>query len=243
MELPVININPVHKIHLPVLDKDIHFKPYTVEQEKLFLTALSDNKTSEVITNFIEILKMNIEDEIDFSNLSVIDFITIVIYIRAKSKGEVFTLEKSECSECKKKYSFEVNFEDCIKYANEDTKSKTITLTDKLAVDIQPVNFNLLYTLDNDDTETSNEVKQYNLLIDTAIYSIKKIIFNETIFNNLTYEDIKEKFINNLTEHQLKQIFDASQDMISMNLEINSVCPHCAKEDKTLVNNFLSLLG
>lgn len=236
MKLPEINITPIHTLDLPILGKTVSYKPYTVEQEKLFLTALEDNKISDVLNNFLDIIKANVEGEINFENLSMIDFLYFVIYLRAKSKGETFSLKKEKCNKCSKAYEFEVNVDDCIKIKNKDTLNKTVTIAEGLVVDVKPLDFQFLYTLD----EKKNE---YDLVIDTAVYSIKKIIFNETIYNDLEYKDIRKNFVNNLTEKQLIKIFEASKELINMYMEIDSVCVHCGNKETVKVTDFLSLLG
>ena len=109
MSLPKINILPTHEVELKILNKNVRFRPYTIEEEKGLVTAMNDDNPKDIIINYISVIQNCLVDDIDFENLSLIDFITIAIYLRAKSQGESLNLTKKECIECKKTFDFEIN--------------------------------------------------------------------------------------------------------------------------------------
>ena len=236
MSLPNINVVPTHEMELKVLRKKITFVPYTVEQEKGILTAIDTESTEDMVRNYVKVAEACISEPIDWDKLSLIDFVNMIINLRAKSKGETVSLKRKECGKCKGTYEVEVAIDEQIVY-DRPTRLKVMhKITDNLSVQLMPLRFNFFYELDGVKTEL-------DLYTVTASYSIMKVIFNEEIHTKFTAKEVREKVINNLTKKQLKGIFDSTQKLISMKLIIESTCPKCKHKDKDEIKDFLKFLS
>ena len=235
MSLPEINILPVHEIELKVCDRTIKFVPFTVEQERNILMALESNEINDLLNNYIQILKSCIQDEIDWDNLSTVDFINLIVAIRSKSKGELLELKNPKCSNCEKTYDQSFLIEDSIRYKNEKHKKDVIKISDDLTLELKPLDYKFLYNLD----KMKNEIDLY---IHSASYSISKIIYKEKIFKITDINELKEKIVSKLTLGNLTEIFKKCKDFITIHLVIDFKCPHCNHQETVDMDNFLKLL-
>lgn len=232
--LPVINNLPVHTVFLKVMKKEITFSPFSVKDEKGILSAISSEKTSDLINNYLTIAKSCVQEELDWEKISLIDFMMISILLRAKSQGETLTLQKKECEICKKSYPFEINIEESITFDNEENLKKIVEIDDNLKVEVVPLKIDYLQNFD--------DVKdKIDIYISMISHSISKIFFKDDIYTNLTADDIKTNCVNNLTKFQLKKIITEIENLISMKLVFDMKCPHCKNEERSEVKNFLDL--
>ena len=225
---------PVHKVHLNVMDLDIVLKPYTIEQEKIILTALEAKKPAEMLANYMMIMKDCLLTEIDYDNLSLVDFFHLVIMLRAKSSDENIELQRKECSnpECKRPYDFSVNTEKALIVENADKKKAIVEVTDNLTFELMPTKFFFLAEMD----ETKDE---YDVLMDKIAYSTSKIVIDKDIYADLEPSDIKETILKQLTKAQLLSLYKGSEEMINLSIEIKSTCPFCKQNEVEKVQDFL----
>ena len=234
MELPVIDLLPVHQLTLPILKQKVKYRPFTVEQEKGIITANESDKLSDTLNNFMALVKQCLVDtEIDFDKLSAMEFIYISICLRAKSKGESLSLVKT-CSECEKKFNINVNLDEAIVFLNEDNTSEIAKISDELQFEVVPLKLNYLHIMDT--LETKQDV-----YLQTALYSISKVIYNDNIYDQFTPEEIAKKIP--LVETAIAKIFEATQDLIRMKLIFKSTCTHCKHEEENEISDFLKLLN
>lgn len=234
--LPNINILPVHTTRLEYMGKEISFNPFTIQQEKGLLMALESNDNSDIIKNYQAVINDCIKDDINWNELTLVDFINLIVNLRAKSKGEKLSLKKEKCSKCNKPFEFYIELDESIKYKNKENKTDKIKFNENLTLELKPLNYNYLIDLD----KQKDEIDLYR---HTAAYAISKVIYNDDIFKITDYEKLKENVLNNLTLENLKDIFKKCENLISIQLEINSECPFCQNKEKSNVDNFIKLLG
>jgi hypothetical protein len=232
--LPNIDILPVHEVKLPVLNKKVNFAPFNIEQEKSLITALDDENPNDIIRNYEQVLKACLKTDLDWDNLSVVDYITLVIWIRAKSKGESIELIKKKCKGCEKKFEFSVKIEDAIKFKNLGSIKKIVKITDDLSFEIAPLNYKFLFDLD----KITDEMDMY---VHTAKHCISKVFWQKEIYK-AEPEELEEKVIKKLRRMDLEQIFKKYGDLVTVFMEVEYVCPMCNKTEKVIINNFLKSL-
>lgn len=233
--MPEINVRPVYTVELPVLDMEAQYNPFTVEQEKALITALENDNPDDIVRNYEAILRSCLKSDIDWDNLSVVDYVTLVIAIRSKSKGEALNLKKKECAECEKSFEFSINIEESLVYERLDKKKEVVTIADNLALEISPLSYRFLYGLD----KVADEMDMY---IHTAAHCISKVIWGKDIFPNPSAEELKTKIIRNLTKGNLEDIFKEYGKLVGMHLEFKYVCPSCGHEEEVVVRDFLKSL-
>jgi hypothetical protein len=232
--LPEINILPTYSVRLHVIGEDVEFVPFTVEQEKALLTALEEDKTDDVIRNYETVLKQCIKTDIDFDSLSVVDYLTLIINVRAKSKGEAIELSKSECAGCSKPFEFSVRVEDALKYDNVDVLAQIVEVSDALSFEVRPLGYRFLYGIDRVKTEM-------DMFVHTAAHCIGKVFFNKEIFKP-DPEELKARVIRNLRRTDLEEIFRAYEKLATVKMDMNVACPHCGHKENIVVNDFLKSL-
>ena len=232
--LPSINTLPIHEIELKVLNKKIKYSPFTVEQEKNILMALESEAINDLINNYIQVLNICVQDELDWDSLSIVDFINLIINIRSKSKGENLELQK-KCEKCGKNFDQTVLIEDVLKYKNENNLKDTIKINEELTLELKPLSHKFLYDLDTLKEEIS-------LYIHTAAYSISKLMFKGKIYKIDDVEELKEKILSKLTYKHLNDIFKKCSNFVTLYLSVEFKCPHCGEMEVVDVDNALKLL-
>lgn len=232
--LPEIKSAPIHTLTLPILGKEINFRPYTVEQEKMFISALDGGgKSSEVVGNFISILESTIEArEINVNDLYLIDFLTLVINLKSKSKGSKISFTKKSCKKCKKEFEFVIDTENSLKYEHINTLKRTVKITDDLTLELKPVKTKFLFDID----DTKNKLDLYKI---TASHAISKVIYKNDVFKDFTIEELMDKVVKNLTRNQLLMVFEEFNNMVTMYMEIEYICTHCGESEVSKITNFL----
>lgn len=235
--MPEINVLPVHELELKVIGKKIKFIPFTVEQERNLLMSLESEDLNDLLNNYINIMKSCIKEEIDFDNLSTVDFLTMIIWLRSKSKGEVLELQNPKCknSDCGKAYEQSFLIEDTISYKNEGSVKDVIKISDDLSLQLKPLNYKFLYDMD----KLKNEVDLY---IHTAAYSISSVMYKEKIYNVNDINDLKQKIVSKLTLKNLSDIFMKCKEFVTIEMIINYVCPFCKHTETINEKKFLKLL-
>lgn len=240
MSLPDIgNILPVHSLYLEVFGDKIKYQPYNIEQEKAILTALESENTEDIIDNYIQILETCIKDNdvINWDLLSLVDFLNLVIHIRAKSAGEVLSLTRKECKnkECKKAYDFELDLENSIIYTNKEKRKEIVEINDDIAFELYPVRLNFLKHIDKIESEL-------DLKIYTIAYSINKMFHKDKIYKDFEPAEITNKILTRLSSANIEKLFNAIQDMITIKMVIKSKCKFCKTEDEVELEDFLKFL-
>jgi hypothetical protein len=83
MPLPKIDI-PLYELVLPSNNKKIKYRPFTVKEEKILLTAQESKDTSQMIISIMQIINNCLVDY-DVDDLAVFDIEYVLINIRSKS--------------------------------------------------------------------------------------------------------------------------------------------------------------
>jgi hypothetical protein len=244
MELPEINVLPVHELFLPVQKATFKFVPYTVEQERSMLTALDSDDVPAIINNYKALIE-GCGDHVNFDTLTAMEFILIAVNLRSKSKGEILDIN-SKCKECSAPLELSVNIEDHIVTENGDVLSDLCKIDNDLSFEIVPVKMGFLYS-------TGDIKTQQDLMLETAVHSINKVFWKEDIFTDFTPESLKEKI--SLTYPIIKKIFESSAKLIKMTLKIDMVCETkvngvgqdiaggCGHKEEYIIRDFLKYLN
>jgi len=235
MNIPEINVAPVHRVFLHVLNKEIEYRPYNIGHEKLILTALESDNINDLITNYLFVLKDCLITEIDIDELSLIDFVKIVVFLRSKSTDEILTLKRNKCSECEKSYEFKLDVEKSLVYKDEDKIKSVIKISDELSFELCPTNFLITKTISNEDDK-------YDKKLNKIAFSTKRIIFNKQIIKNEDPQELIKNVIKNLSAAQIKILTTEIDKLITLSMEIKTKCPFCNKEEFDQVIDFLGYI-
>ncbi len=91
MSLPKIDL-PIYELSLPSTGKQVKFRPFTVKEEKILLTAQESKDTKQVILAIKQILN-NCLINMDIDKLSVFDLEYLLVMIRSKSINNIVDFE------------------------------------------------------------------------------------------------------------------------------------------------------
>jgi hypothetical protein len=91
MALPKIDL-PIYEIELPSTGKKIKYRPFTVKEEKILLTAQETKEPKQIILSIKQILT-NCLIGIDIDKLAVFDLEYLLIVLRSKSVDNIIEFE------------------------------------------------------------------------------------------------------------------------------------------------------
>lgn len=84
MALPKIK-HPTYKITIPSNSKEVNFRPFTVQEEKMLLMAKNTEQTDDIINTVKQVIQNCVIEPIDADKLAIFDIEYIFIKLRAKS--------------------------------------------------------------------------------------------------------------------------------------------------------------
>ena len=91
MALPTIN-TPTYELEVPSTDEKIKYRPFLVKEEKILLIAMEAQEQSGILNAVKDIVKSCTFDKFDVNRAPIFDIEYIFLNIRAKSVGEVSTV-------------------------------------------------------------------------------------------------------------------------------------------------------
>ena len=91
MALPQVN-TPTYELAVPSTDKKLKYRPFLVKEEKILMIAMEAKEQSGIINAVKEIVKSCTFEKFDISKAPIFDVEYIFLNIRAKSVGEVSTV-------------------------------------------------------------------------------------------------------------------------------------------------------
>ena len=92
MALPKLN-TITYRLKLPSNDKEITYRPFTVEEEKILLTAQESNDSSDILAAMRQIINNCVQTELDVMKMPTFDIEYFFLNIRAKSTFEALQNE------------------------------------------------------------------------------------------------------------------------------------------------------
>jgi hypothetical protein len=126
MALPKIDL-PLYQCELPSTGKKIKYRPFTVKEEKILLTAQESKETSQIILAIKQILNNCITDT-DVSQFSVFDIEYMLIQLRSKSVDNSAEFEITD-PETEEKVKLQINLGD-VKISRKEEHTNKIKISD-----------------------------------------------------------------------------------------------------------------
>jgi len=91
MALPKIN-TPTYELVIPSTDEKIEYRPFLVKEEKILLIAMESGQQKDIITAIKQIVTACTFGKLKIGRMPMFDVEYLFLNIRAKSVGEVSTL-------------------------------------------------------------------------------------------------------------------------------------------------------
>lgn len=150
---------------LCVSNRKIHYKPYTVREEKILLMASASDNPNDMVNAVKQVIGNCIVDEdILVDDLHIFDLEVLLLLLRIVSTSNEIQLRYRD-SEDEKFYDFVVNLEEVIANSTKDVKipDLKIQLNDEVGIVMKPLTIDIILSGDieklNDPDETYNVLK------------------------------------------------------------------------------------
>lgn len=242
MSLPKIEMpSIIFDCTLPVSKQTVSFTPYLVEDEKGFLSAGKSKDMSALIQNYDNVIEPKIlTPDFKLKDLCLIDYIYLCVFIRCKSKDEIYTGRLKECQHCKKKnIEFEIDIIDSLKFTNSDVIKGDYVVNDRLILQFSPLKRSFLLFGDQTELDPEGKVELFKY---TIAHSVNMVIYDGKPYKDFEIQEIMTTIISKLSTIQIKDIFRELSKMIRLQCELNINCPQCKKTNTLIEHSFLQFL-
>ncbi|MCK9369130.1 gp26 family baseplate hub assembly chaperone [Candidatus Dojkabacteria bacterium] len=243
--LPKIDI-PLYNLTLPLLKKEVKFRPFLVKEEKILLMAVESEDEDSMLLAIKQIVNNCCITELDIDNLPMTDLEFIFLNLRARSISEIVELqykcnnkvggEEELIHTCDNLVKFSINILN-IKPEIPKEHTTNIEISDNIGVMLKYPCFNTYKDLDKNKSEV-------DIMIDVLIKCIDYIYDDDTIYYSKDLEEGElQTFIEDLTQDQFKNIQNFFKTIPSIKTVIQFKCPKCGYEEKIDVvgiQNFLA---
>jgi hypothetical protein len=231
--LPKIDV-PVYTIKLLSNDKTLHYRPFTVKEEKLFLMANENEDLNSVVDTIKQILNNCIIDEIQIDSLPIFDIEHLFLNIRARSIGEVVNLKykcnndvtddgAEEIHKCNNVVEIDLNILG-VEPEKQEGHTNKIEITEKMGVIMKYPNFETLKKF-----EIENEADS---IIKITVNCIDYVYDSDSIYyaKDFTEEELIE-FVESMQTKDLEKIKNFFDTMPKMKKTIHFKCNKCEHEE------------
>ena len=132
MGLPKVN-TPEYRLTIPSTDKEIRFRHFLVQEEKLLLIAQQTGTENAMMDAIKQLIENCCFGELDLDKMPIFDMEYIFLQIRAKSVGEVVKLKVTCPDDKKTQVEIEVDLSTIQVQMSEDHDAR-IQLTDDIGL-------------------------------------------------------------------------------------------------------------
>ena len=235
MSLPKIN-TPEYSLVVPSTDEEITYRPFLVKEEKILLVA-QETGTEKSIYQSIKTLVHNCcFGKIDVDKLPLFDIEYIFLQIRAKSVGEVSSIEVTCPDDEETKVKVDVDLT-TIKVEMDEEHSPRIQLTDDIGLLMQyPTLASVLAMgVNEEDTSTTASVNKMFGMMQDCMYQVWQ---GEETHDAMDYSGKEKKdFLESLNHTQFEKIQNFFDTMPTVKHKVEVTNP------KTKVKSTVTIEG
>ena len=228
MALPKLN-SPTYQLELPSTGKKIKYRPFLVKEQKILMMAQESKDEHEVLNAMTSLVNDCTFGKIDATNSPMFDVEYIFLRIRAKSVGEVSTLEYGHTDgvnydgvKCDHITELKVNLED-IKAEKLEGHTDEVRISEQLYVKMKYPSLMELSALDFADQESTDEFKLVANCID--------YVFDDNETYEADTEQEKISFVESMNTKQMTELGKFFDTMPRIRHEIPYTCEGCGQED------------
>lgn len=241
MPLPSI-IHPIYKLTLPISKTEITYRPFIEKERKILLMALEANDPEDIMNVVLQILTdclLTSDKEMLIENLTTVDAEYFFLHLRAKSVGEIVTLN----FRCENETSNGV----CSNIMQTDVDITTVTITslpETNLVKLTPtIGVKMKYpsfkSLEQYSTLTGNTAADY--IYELLANCIDYVVENETIYQSkdFTKDEILEFLLSLTTEqfHHIETFIDSLPNLIKV---VHHKCSKCGFDHEITISGYQS---
>jgi hypothetical protein len=187
MPLPKIDL-PIYQCELPSTGKPIKFRPFSVKEEKILLTAQESEDPKQVILAIKQILTNCLVD-VDVDKLAVFDFEYLLIVLRSKSVDNIVQFEIKD-PDTEESVKLEVDISK-VKVEKDPKHTNKVDLS-PYSLFLKYPNIDEIDVLFKKDSESSAE-DNYNILISC----LDKLVLEDDVY---LFKDFSKKEVDEFVE-------------------------------------------
>lgn len=245
MTLPKLSY-PIHSIHLPSNGKEIKFRPFIVQEEKLLLAAKMGNDPKELVNALKQVASncVVVPEKFDIDDICLFDLEFLFMNLRSKSISNVvdirfFGRDTSECDECKKVKIVKVNLDD-VKVTTTEGHTNKIEIDNNIGIVMRYPKFGEQTT-----TELANNIKNPKDLIkaitDKIVGCIDYIYDEKAVHNAKDYskEELVD-FIDKLPREALNKVEKFFDTAPSIRHVLDLTCKKCGHKEEYILEGLSS---
>ena len=230
MALPVLTI-PTYELEVPSTDEKIKYRPFLVKEEKILLIALESGENEDIIRAVTTIVDECTFNKLKLGKIPMFDVEYIFLQIRAKSVGEISTLNLL-CPDDKKTYAkVEVDLTEIQVHVDEEHNSK-IELTDEMG---------MIMTYPNIDSMLAQGITIINAsnMLDVIVNCIEQIYDKGGEEVHMAVDSTKKElltFIEQLNTKQFAKIQEFFDTMPKLTYTVTIKNPKTKVESEVTLN-------
>lgn len=233
MGLPTLAIK-TEKVKLPVSGKSIEIRPFTVKEQKGMLLAIDNAKNKEkrekiqsLLTDFSQLVQSCIVNDVDLTDLTITDFLFVVMTVRSISVGET-TRMLFNCS-CGSQVEFDFDLNNITCTNKKKKYEQTLQIDENISITLDILTLKDIMSIEGSTDE--------EIVLQTIGKSIKKISDSETVYPTKDVESSElMEFVYNLpvsSVNQIKKILDKFPTLV---YKQDILCPDGKKEKLEVVD-------
>ena len=233
MSLPVIN-TPTYELEIPSTKEKLTYRPFLVKEEKILLVAMEEENETAMIRAIRQIVTNCTFEQIDSASIPMFDLEYIFLRIRAKSVGEVATINLL-CTDDKETYvQVEIPLEE-VKVKFKKGHSNIIELTDSVKMELNYPTYEMVSDLGDANAKEIFE------LINRCVM---RIYHGEEIHEkgDFSQKDL-EAFLDSLNTKQFTDIQEFFASMPKLSYQVEYTNPKTKKKLKTTLEGMQSFFG
>ena len=201
MSLPKIN-TPEYSLVVPSTDEEIIYRPFLVKEEKVLLVAQETGGEKSIYQAIKNLIKNCCFGKVDVDKLPMFDIEYIFLQIRAKSVGEITTLEVTCPDDEVTKVKVEVDLTS-IKIEMDEKHSPRIELTENIGLLMQYPTLASILAMGVEEDKVTSIDKMFGMMQD-CMYQIWQ---DEETFDAMDYSNKEKKdFLESLNHEQFERI-------------------------------------
>jgi hypothetical protein len=219
MPLPKIDM-PLYEVKLPSNGKKIKYRPFTVKEEKILLTAQEAQDTAQMITSIMQIINNCLVDY-DVEDLAVFDIEYVLINIRSKSvdNNVEFEIEDPETEE-RIKLTMDLSN---VKVIKDERHTNKIKIDDNYTLILKYPSLEMIS--DMLDPEMVTPEKTFEVLTSC----IDKLATEEEVFN---FKDFTKKEVDEFIESLHSDVVKKMKEFFDTIPKIRHEIPYVNSEGK-----------
>lgn len=202
MSLPKIDL-PLYELELPSTGERVKYRPFTVKEEKILLTAQESEDSNQILLSIKQIINNCLVGK-DVDSLAVFDIEYLLITLRSKSVDNKVEFEITD-PDTEEKVKLELDL-GMVKVERDENHNNKIKISDEYTL------FLKYPTIDNFSTLILKEEQTTEDSYDVMLSCIDKLASEEEVYN---FKDFSKDEINDFVESlhsdtvkQIKKFFD-----------------------------------